>query len=422
MANRQVILAEDLNGQCFILGGSGEVMDDNPRYTVYIPPGRPNVWIPGTKWSDYAATATAETTQAARFFLENVFWINYDMLGNAIHGADMNQLNRLCVAYIRMLGVREGLIDEREMADNHRCRYNNAKLHLTRDMLLRTHNGVNGVAIAIGALTDDLADVAELWLNTENNKHDANHQIYIRPVDANDQAAWGAITPEIRATIRTDFTDAVCLLAYMFRVRGHHFLDEMENRYGELWEKCLKGRNKLVGNLPWKLVVCEGLHAIFPDTLDGYWRAQRTANQIAGALYLRFDSYPAGCASVAALRAGFDDLVLAMPGFAAKLEEVDRRIKTYEDLLSANRWGGSINHNLYGATKVTIVEKEFAAISAFILAALKALAPRAPLVNSAALKRMAANAPITGAVMAIILQNLISDKDEMKNILHQINV
>lgn len=35
-----------------------------------------------------------------------------------------------------------------------------------------------------------------------------------------------------------DFCDIVCLVAFMFRQRGHHYIEDMDERYKTMWRRC----------------------------------------------------------------------------------------------------------------------------------------------------------------------------------------
>lgn len=42
------------------------------------------------------------------------------------------------------------------------------------------------------------------------------------------------------------FTDAVCMVAYVFRARGHHYMDTYEEVYDRLWKNMKYTRDELI--------------------------------------------------------------------------------------------------------------------------------------------------------------------------------
>jgi len=115
-----------------------------------------------------------------------------------------------------------------------------------------------------------------------------------------------ALTAEIRSLCRNGFVDAVCIVAYIFRVRGHHYLDSMRTRYSDIWQKCMHEPNDFP--LDWQYFAVEAIHGIFPDVLDDFWNENRTESKCAGAIAKRWNSAPAGYSGIYALQRGVKDL------------------------------------------------------------------------------------------------------------------
>jgi hypothetical protein len=207
----------------------------------------------------------------------------------------------------------------------------------------------------------------------------------------------------------------VCAVAYMFRVRGHHYLQEMETKYVNLWKKCLKGEDN--PGLSWEVIAHDALHAIIPSVLDEFWQRCVAQGHVAGALIKRFDSAPAGVAAVRAVFAGSQDLQMAVPGIRERFADHFNDLDTIMATLRANRWAGSINRRYYNAVAVEFDEQKFGAIASVVYHALEAFAANSPLLKSNALIRVANNAPITGGLVSRSIATAASDPALVKSML-----
>jgi len=78
------------------------------------------------------------------------------------------------------------------------------------------------------------------------------------------------------------------------------------------------------------------------------------------------------------------------------------------DLLIEERWTGSINHRFYGVQKREFDENRYAGITALVKGALENFTPEAQLNNAPSLTRVANNAPITSAVLGVVLRQITS--------------
>jgi len=277
-------------------------------------------------------------------------------------------------AYLRFLGVRAGLISPSFATADHHVRYNEA-------VMLRGAN--------IGRATGNIGDAAV--------------------------AAIG-FTRQARTVFRENFANIVCCVAYMFRVRGHHFLPEMDGKYKALWKKCLK-ENDTVG-LDWNYVAHDALHAIMPDVLDGFWEDCKNTGRIAGALIKRFDSAPAGVAAVRAVYAGAQDLQMAVPGIRDRFKQHFDDLDALIEKMRIERWAGSINRRYYAAGAIDFDEQKFGAIASVVYHALNAFASNSMLLKSNALIRVANNAPITGGIVSRSIATAAADPALVKTMLN----
>lgn len=340
---------EDLNGDCFIAGESGEAEALLDHRVVYIP-------------SEFKV-ASQPFEKVKETDVQIVEFLNLNFAALKDQKVQLTDAECAKVAFIRFLAVREGLVSPKFQKENYNVRYNECEY-------TRVHS-------------------SEISWVEEHPFDDDPSRLH--------QTIRGVLSKSVMGDLRKNFTDMVGCVAYMFRVRGHHWLADMDDKYKDLWKKCLKdGDNP---GLKWEYVAHHATHAIFPVILDQFWQKGVQNSNIAGALAKRFDSAPAGVAGVKALDAGMTDLAINVPGvkvhFQELYQEKDRLVKK----LKEERWAGSINRRFYAAGDLGFDESRFAAIAATILAALNQLAPTSPLRNSAALKRMAQAAPLTGALM-----------------------
>jgi hypothetical protein len=187
------------------------------------------------------------------------------------------------------------------------------------------------------------------------------------------------------------------MVAYMFRVRGHHFLDDMDARYEALFVRCLRKIEEKPA--AWKLVARNAFHAIMPDVLDNFWKHCVEHSFCSGALMKRFDSAPAGASGVLALQKGVTDISLVLPGafriVQEQVGELDNIVKQCRD----NRWGMSVNHRYYGVPRIRVDEAAIGVLASVTMGVYNQLAPGAELKNAPSLQRLAKLAPVTGGAI-----------------------
>lgn len=357
----------DLNGDAYIAGETGEAEALEAYRIIHFGDDAPAAAVPGT--------ATAFTaTQVAQFVHDNFL---------ALKKADISLSDEICarISFVRYLVARAGLASPAFGTAANHVRYNEA---------------VRGNVTSTPAT--EAFDFPEDMAEDEVPVFIGNH-----------------LALEIRTKLRKEFTNAVCAIAYLFRVRGHHWMDDMNDKYAKLWRKCL--RNEDFPVIEWKYWAHHATHAIMPRILDNFWRNTVEAGQCAGALSKRFDSAPAGTAAFRALYVGMQDLASAVPGYKQQnislYDEMDRILRQ----VTANRWAGSINRSFYGAPTVAFNEGKFAGIASTLLAALDQLAPSSTLRGSVALRRIASGAPISGGFIARMIATAAADPSNAKALL-----
>jgi len=223
-----------------------------------------------------------------------------------------------------------------------------------------------------------------------------------------------ALTGPVAQKVRQSFTDRVCMVAYVFRVRGHHYLPGLDELYTRLWRKCRYDINESYLNN--QMLAVHALHGIFPQILDDYWKNAVDNMLCNGALAKRFYSAPAGFAAPNVLLAGIRDMLLIAPGLTTVLGKEYEYLQHVVNSAQDDRWNGSVNARYYGAKKIGFDEARLGAIAATIHSAYTVLTPDAPLGQSPALQRVANQAPVTGAVLSRAIRQ-IADRPETVNAL-----
>jgi hypothetical protein len=213
------------------------------------------------------------------------------------------------------------------------------------------------------------------------------------------------LTAAARKELNTVFCNTICLLAYMFRTRGHHFFDEFVPKLDRLWGKTVTSNLQIRAS--WKNLFTVGFHAVIPSILDDFWTYCKDNSMCDDILKLRWDSASAGTAAFGAIRQGMNDLFSVLPNIRARVKDSADYIDTVCEKLKANRWAHCINARFYDADVNRLDEKPVAVIAAMIRATLDAVAAGAPLLESKAMERAANNAPIAGAIFASAVRNLI---------------
>lgn len=345
---------EDLNGECFIVGAEGEVEEKVDKNVVVFPQ---DFTAAGPNTIGAAITHTAGETED--FLVANVA---------ASLAAGRTAADAAKVAYIRFLAARNGLISPDFAAASHNVRYNHAE-RISDEELARLKATVMG---------------------------HADREAAIR----------ATVTADFKKLARRAFTDVVCCVAYIFRVRGHHYRDDILDRYTSLWARCLKRDADLPAT--WELLATDALHAIMPDVLDNYWRDSADTARCAGALIKRLDSAPAGVAGVLALKRGLTDVMMLFPGVADKVPASYQYFTQVSDQVETSRWGGSINCRFYGVARIRVDEGRIGALASVVMGIYDQLATDSKLRDSPALKRLAETAPATGGAIGMAARRTVN--------------
>jgi len=276
------------------------------------------------------------------------------------------------LAYLRYLAAQAGLISPRFLPEAYHVRYTEAVFRA------EDYDYENSIAI-VNAAHDNRLDF------------DTASEYLTRPR---------------RKILRRKFTNLVCIVAFVFRSRGHHFMNDFNEQYVKLWEKCgiLEGE---VSFTPQQSATL-GLHSIFPIVLETFWTEAKNGSHINGSLIKRWDCAPAGSASLYGLSNGITDILVVMPGvYNAHSEDIDY---LYEEIsyLKLHRHEGSINHTYYGVPRRFSDEHRLAGIASLVYGSYNEFLEinDAPLLGSRSLQRVAREAPFTTAVLGTVIKRI----------------
>lgn len=357
-ANDIAFLDEDLNGECFIAGAEGEQEVLITNNIVLFPHGFPAAG-PDTVGEKVTITAG----NANDFMKVNI---------RASIAAGRDAASAAKIAFIRLLAARQGLMSPDFSPAANNVRYNHAE-----------------------RMSEENTEASITAYNADN---------------AVKTAVLDTLPQAVRNEIRKKFTDIVCCVAYIFRVRGHHYREDFRDRYVSLWARCLHRDADLP--LSWELLATDALHAIMPGHLDDYWVASANAAKCAGTLIKRLDAAPAGVAGVIALDRGLSDVTMLFPGVPHVVPESYSEFQLVRDQVRASRWGGSVNARFYGAARIRVDEGKIGALASVVMGVYANLAPDSKLQQSNALQRLAEAAPATGGAIGNMARRAVQS-DEM---------
>jgi hypothetical protein len=358
MVDAIVALAdEDLNGQLYVPGAEGEreeIVEIN-----LIPYGHA---LPAAADGAHGQAVPFTVAQANRFIALQI---------NHCRIIGLPPANAGRIAYLRFLSARAGLISPNFALNRYNVRYN--------DSVRLTEAQTNLAIATIMHADQDVYRVAALAvLNVAN-----------------------------RTNLRKWFSDLVCIVAFVFRVRGHHYLPILNDLYDRVWTKCLHDPALL--GLTWELIAGASLHAIMPLVLDEFWHIAKDNAQCAGALIKRWDSAPAGVAAPLVVKKGVDDIKMVFPGVENRVKDDLEYVNQCVEYIKNHRWEGSVNARYYGVGRYHVDEGRMCAIGAVVLGIYNELAPGSDLRASPALQRLAGNAPVVSGAMGRAAGRAVAD-------------
>jgi len=282
-----------INGDAYVSNDMGEAELGNPEYRVYIPYDLRDI--------DFK---NMNAVHRSAIIVTNYL---------ALKKVEMSNRQRYKCAVIRAICLQNGWMDYKAKPEDHNVAYNEA--------VLMKEGEVFG---DVKAYTDARAEIV------------AESKAY-----------------EHTANLRKQVTNIVCLVAYIFRVRGHHYLPDYQQRYEELWAKntnCAKG---VVDKDDWRYLATVATHAIMPYRLDKVYTDAVSKGDVYSAMHIRVNAPAAGTAVWFVLSNGLRAIETITGGFASTIRSRIGEVHDYVEHLLINRWEGAINRRFYGARDAT---------------------------------------------------------------------
>jgi len=395
-------IGNDLNGSLFLVRSGGE--EEISIATHLVPCREPgdglddyNKWFGASNIADWlknqeipldfvageGSACEERTRYVNRFFCDQV---------NHLHLADpsLSASEVARIAYMRVLNLFSGLYRPFDNPLVWNCRYNDAFIAV---------EGQDGVS----SLPN---------FSIRQNSF----------VEKNDDLGFTHIGQLLPAQLKQKMirlnNNLVCMTAYIFRARGHHYLESFNEKLDSLFRKCNRDETFADLGLKWVHITRYANHAIFPALLDVFWLWCVNTSRCDNALALRVNVPPAGMAIISGAQAALQDVEILFGArvetFRAAQQEVNRGLAA----LAANRWTGGINRKFYGAPDYQVDESKLAAVAATVSALLKANSSNAPILQSNSLTRAGNNAPLTGTFIGKLLTAYLKTPDAVQNLLN----
>lgn len=211
--------------------------------------------------------------------------------------------------------------------------------------------------------------------------------------------------------------DCIAVVNFMFRTRAHHYNDSMEKTYARLMNACILP-TKITASLPnHQFMAVMALHCIFPIVMDQFMLRCRERGEVCGAMQLRWDPLPAGAIALEVVAKGWADVDMIFQFQNPELRDcVDYVMKTYhtlkkcaQDSSSSVRYTGSVNRHFYGAPDFPWDQAKVTLCASIVKAVYEKMGgvEAANLLGSESLKKLAAQAPVTGGALGDIAERVL---------------
>lgn len=331
-----------INGDLFVSNDAGEADEFTPKNAVLFP----RDWPQDIKeMVQYNPTISQVRTFTA---------LNWNALNNVVNDATL----RAKVVFLRFTASRMGMMHPNFDKQRNRVRYNEA--------------------VYVSQAQQDAVDI------------DSSFSAF--------NSAFDAMPASHKIGIQKQFSNIIGIVGIMFRGRGHHYLDEMAERYEALWAKNRNAPQDLFKRNEWAHVATTALHAIFPQILDRALVDYASRGLICNPFILRHDGPCAGTAVWYATYAGVAN-VQTIAGTKNKilLEQINI-LNGVMRTLKANRWHGGINRNFYGGQALDVDIKSIQELVAAVRGMVEPAEVQSTLKDSKALTRTAKQSPIVSAI------------------------
>ena len=352
-----------LNGDPFCENAGGEKQSDIARHSFYIGSDMlgviegPAVYFtefPVRNDSEKNAPLVFKPNQTAQFITDQMLYLRVNC---KIDDNEVSNEQLFEIALIRYLAYKHRLVCANQRPDLIYVRYSEVSIFPTE--------GPESVGALLGVSDKGqmLAALCRQRLNTDRAK-----------------IAW---------TVSV-FSDLICTIAYLFRSRGHHYLDGFGQIYENLWAKIESTQERFKST--WAMLATDALHVIFPCVLDHYWNLMRMRSQISPSLVLGWTVPAAGTAAIFAVGVGWDDAKTVYGVILAQRAELEKHLDELLIKCQAGRWHHSINAKYYGAPSDRLDLSRLKPLCATVYGVYQTGAPEASLLLSPALKQEALSA------------------------------
>lgn len=354
-----------LNGASYYENEGGEVEVDRLDYRVIVSTTTPDNNLAGLFIADLTDIHSLPNgpipftaLEVTRFIADQVQFLRQ---AANVGPAELSDEAAHEIAVFRLLAYRNRLAGSQLVNANHHVQYNNVHRSDPTTLNSVTHtldNDANRAAFV---------NAAKAWLNANQNKVDH---------------------------ITHNFSNYVCLLAYMFRAKGHHYVtgSDYDETYTRLWSKVSAHVNPLAST--WAQRYTLGLHSIMPDVLDAFWRWCARLSRIAAPLVLRLGVPAAGTAAPFALLVGWDDARNAYGRLLQADEGLYQDLVALVDVCRRHRWRHGINARYYGEDASRVQLQPFTPMAATVAGVYESVAEGATLLDSKSLQREARGSPL----------------------------
>lgn len=215
-------------------------------------------------------------------------------------------------------------------------------------------------------------------------------------------AAPGWVDWDLLIKLGKQATNLICLCAYIFRWRGHHFKDEYENDVKLKWHKNTNAEALQLTGKELGKALTYGLHAIFPIVLDDFWLDSAENGRCCRPFAIRINVPCAGTAAYFSIYAGVDEAKMLMgSGMSQYKDKVDALDALVNDLLD-NRWKGGVNRNFYNAPENKVTETTFSTIAAAVQGINTVEDSVTDLGKSKSLERVSKSSPVVNTIFRSI--------------------
>lgn len=217
-----------------------------------------------------------------------------------------------------------------------------------------------------------------------------------------------AMPARIKDNIGASFANVVCTIAFVFRVRGHHYLDDLQAVYDRIWGKLRGMPDGMVNSADWKTIATIGLHAITPLRLDNFWAKMVRLGQVGNPLAIRFNAPAAGTAAWYAIMAGVSNLKALIPEHSHRFDDQIHLVTQAVQWFETHRWDGSINRRLYNAGEFKTPLSKVSELAAAVRGSVEPDDLQSELKNAASMNKVISNAPLVRVMFRSYAEGLIN--------------